>query len=114
MMDIKDGWQPIETAPRNGVPVLCLNNDTGEIRVGVRKTFSEAHYERTDRHRYRWFRSDEFCPGHTWSIEATHWMPLPSPPKAARQSETGDPDTDLALAALDADAQARDLTRGEE
>lgn len=73
-------WQPIETAPKDGTRVLCLNADTGEVRVGVRKLFSEQHFENTGRHWYEWFRNEEFCPGHTWSIEPTHWMPLPPPP----------------------------------
>lgn len=74
-------WQPIETAPISGEAILCLNADTGEVRVGVRKQFSDVHYERTGRHWYEWFRDDLHCRGHTWSIEPTHWMPLPEPPK---------------------------------
>lgn len=74
------GWQPIGMALNDGVPILCLNADTGEIRVGVRKLLSNQHHENTGRHWYEWFRDEEFCSGHTWSIEPTHWMRLPSPP----------------------------------
>lgn len=77
------GWQLIETAPKDGTPILCLNADTGEIRVGVRKALSDIHYQKTGRHWYEWFLSDEFCPRHTWSIEPTHWMPLPELPEDA-------------------------------
>lgn len=71
-------WQPIETAPISDERVLCLDDTTGEIRVAVRKQFFEKSG------RYEWFRSDEFCPGHTWSLIPSHWMPLPplpEPPK---------------------------------
>lgn len=76
-------WQPIETAPDDANPVLCLNSHTGEIRVGWRKLF----YEKSKA--YEWFRSDEYCPGHTWSLIATHWMPLPAPPAASQHDGGG-------------------------
>lgn len=80
MSDLQ-GWHPIETAPKDGTRILCMDADTGEIRVAVRKQFSDEHYEKYGRHWYEWFSSDEYCPGHTWSLYPTHWMPLPEPPK---------------------------------
>ena len=68
-------WLSIETAPKNGVPILCCDARTGEIKVGVRKIFFEKSGK------YEWFRDDEFVPGHSWSLCPTHWMPLPEGPK---------------------------------
>ena len=67
-------WQPIETAPKDGNPILCCNAATGEIRVAVRKLFFDLSRS------YEWFRDDEVVPGHTWSLTPTHWMPMPKPP----------------------------------
>lgn len=63
-------WQPIETAPRDGTPILGYDN--GIIRVCVPKLFGP---------RWEWFRDDIIVPNNTWSIEPSHWMPLPEPPK---------------------------------
>ena len=70
-------WKPIETAPRDGTPILifCPRND--------RKPVCEA----------AWAYDYEGAPGH-WTTphgvkgrgytilpeSPTHWMPLPSPP----------------------------------
>lgn len=74
-------WEPIETAPNDGAEILCCDARTGERRVAIRKLFFEKSG------RYEWFRDDEHCPGHTWSLEPTHWMPLPSPPNIQRPDE---------------------------
>jgi len=79
-LETRATWQPIETAPDDGTEVLVLDNDTGEVRVGIRKMYSQVKYEQTGKHWYEWFRDDKFAPGHTWSVMATHWMPLPAPP----------------------------------
>jgi hypothetical protein len=62
-----DGWQPIETAPRDGTEILTIRSN-GYIAKG------------------RWYdnpfgRQDtviENESGKWWSV--THWMPLPPPP----------------------------------
>lgn len=69
------GWQPIESAPRDGVRILCVNAN-GRIEIGTRKLFFDISGL------YEIFRNEEFCPGHTWDIKPTHWMPLPEPPEA--------------------------------
>ena len=63
-------WQPIETAPRDGGPLLCTDGEN--THVCYPKLFRSDHWE--------YFRDDKVVPGHTWSICPTHWLPLPSPP----------------------------------
>lgn len=77
----ENGWRLIEEAKNDSTPLLCLNIATGEVRVGVRKRFSQEHYEKTGRHWYEYFRDDELVPGRSWSMEVTHFMPLPQPPQ---------------------------------
>lgn len=74
-----DGWRPISEAPNDRTPILCLNVSTGEIRVGIRKSFFEKSGA------YEWFRDDAVIPGHTWSLTPTHWRPLPASPKDGRE-----------------------------
>ena len=63
-------WQPIETAPRDGRELLCCCGDL--IRVCRPKAFQQEVWE--------YFRDEVNAPGHTWSMEPTHWMPLPPAP----------------------------------
>ena len=63
-------WQPIETAPKDGMPVLMYHPgwEEGErIIVLAWAKLCEAWMEPTDT------ESRYFNPG-------THWMPLPDPP----------------------------------
>lgn len=67
-------WQPIETAPRDGTPVLLFGQEGMDI----------AHYD-YDRARcglnpWRRFETAEY--DNDWAdIEGvTHWMHLPAPP----------------------------------
>lgn len=56
-------WQPIETAPRDGRPILA--SDIGPYAYVV-----------------EWFKANKAwigADGMYWS--PTHWMPLPEPPK---------------------------------
>jgi hypothetical protein len=56
-------WQPIETAPRDGTPVLVTDGDTCEVA----KCFGSG-----------WLTNEgyDFEYG-TWDVELTHWMPIP-------------------------------------
>lgn len=63
--------QPIETAPRDGREIIGINGDF--VRVCVPKMFCEKTWE--------YFRDETHAPGHTWSMEPTHWLPLPEAPK---------------------------------
>ena len=66
-----NGWQPIETAPRDGTRVLCW---------GPPMMVAECEW-RFFQGTTGWWRSNQ-CP----QVRPTHWMPLPAPPAA---SETG-------------------------
>lgn len=57
-------WQPISTAPKDLTVILVwdMSGRTGEIEL--------AYWERD-----RWSNYEGF------TIEPTHWMPLPEPPK---------------------------------
>lgn len=78
-------WQPIETAPRDGTPILLSNG---------RSCVHLAWYRDSDEP-YPWFLVDNFdfvtgedCVDRielnsameSW---ATHWMPIPAAPSAA-------------------------------
>ncbi len=71
-------WQDISTAPKDGTPILIFgrieDHPKGMIRF-LRNGIYTGYYEPMD---------SAFCvSAATWTgafIEATHWMPLPSPP----------------------------------
>lgn len=56
-------WQPIETAPKDGTPILVC--DKGPY----------AYVAEWFQHSRTWIGADKMY----W--EPTHWMPLPEPPK---------------------------------
>lgn len=64
------GWQPIETAPRDGTPILVYENYgkgvVMTVMVAVKGNF----------------------PGDGWLWNPTHWMPLPEPPDGAVLKKT--------------------------
>jgi hypothetical protein len=77
-------WQPIETAPRDGTWILLFarleNYDkSAQGEMGV------CRWERLDYHR----ESEDWAYGRNFGehgfrlgfYDATHWMPLPEPPK---------------------------------
>jgi len=61
-----DGWQPIETAPRDGTPVLAY-------WPGEAAMFGVVMWDGDD------WRESEYV----WRYP-THWMPLPQPPNNER------------------------------
>lgn len=66
------GWQPIDTAPRDGTPILAYSPVMG--------TYNTA-YQRNEPH-----EGDRFPCGFAgylgkWFCYPTHWMPVPSRPK---------------------------------
>ena len=65
-------WQPIETAPKDGTPVVVFAPTTraGTIRTNMR-TITVAYLDRF----YWWCSVDG-----KHSLKPTHWMPLPPPP----------------------------------
>lgn len=65
-------WKPISTAPKDGRPILILDmTDPADLEYAVVYWVEDSTY-----------------PGWTQDggdrYRATHWMPLPDPPSAAR------------------------------
>lgn len=81
-------WRPIETAPRDGTPVLLVWHWDSGIHTGV-NVVEAAWTCRSHNHSAR--RHD--CPNEAdcdmgwdhYGGTMTHWMPLPDPPAGARQ-----------------------------
>jgi hypothetical protein len=85
------GWQPIETAPRDGTVVVVFRGNVAfETSFGPSRDF----VERCD---LGWFEDGNWWQSGTghdffepWAIEIghvpTHWMPLPDPPPSERES----------------------------
>ncbi len=77
MSEMEKGWQPIETAPKDGSPLLLY-------RPWDDKTMArDSGYPGAIWHSGGWGKSA--FPGDTFRGEATygkptHWMPLPPPP----------------------------------
>ena len=63
-------WQPIETAPRDGTPILAI------LKVTNNKTNFAWHEPNVI-----WATDDESDWYRGWGFDDyTHWMPLPPPP----------------------------------
>ncbi|WP_103171560.1 DUF551 domain-containing protein [Paracoccus sp. SY] len=61
-------WQPIDTAPKDGTPVLCFTPDD--------------HFSPVTGMDVLWFDGGHWLyNGDPWPWNPTHWMPLPEPPK---------------------------------
>lgn len=79
---IEQGWQPIETAPRDGTWVLLIqagkHPNTGEPFIPEVCHFSQRYSN--------WFNTEDlFLEDDEEPFDlATHWRPLPEPPLAAR------------------------------
>ena len=61
-------WEPIETAPRDGANILVCWPQQGSLVMLVWYSPSHNYWRRPG--------GDAVVP-----MQATHWMPLPSPPK---------------------------------
>jgi len=65
---MNDKWQPIETAPKDRLLLLCL--DGKSIAIGNwKKTFEGEMWV-----------SEEYAETYQFWLEPTHWMPLPELP----------------------------------
>lgn len=77
-------WQPIETAPKDSVPILvwskrCKTDGCGSIAdAGIYiadfmtlKPARHSYWRNWERHRYEY---------ENYVLKPTHWMPLPEPP----------------------------------
>jgi len=64
------GWQPIETAPRDGTQITCGHDEKRWVRFG-RFLQNRWYYSGTsERSQYAQVEGDD----------PTHWQPLPPPP----------------------------------
>ena len=71
---MKVEWQPIETAPKDGTPLLLASrSDVGPNYTAVGVWDCDSAEEGGQCWRDRIFDADQLAP--------THWMPLPDPPK---------------------------------
>ena len=80
------GWMPIETAPKDGRSMLLgYPNRAGKWRTVRGQWFSDAEIAETweEEGAEGWYETSVECEDlpNCWSIEPTHWMPLPTPPK---------------------------------
>lgn len=76
---MKIGWQPIETAPKDGTWVLVWGGETDEMmdisREECRRVVT-AQYSYV-RWQFAWFDGGFYG---KFDKPPTHWMPLPEPP----------------------------------
>jgi hypothetical protein len=61
-LEARSGWRLIETAPKDDTPVLIYTTN-GSIWVAT------------------WAYDDQWQPEGMPTMDTTHWMPLPEPPK---------------------------------
>lgn len=73
-------WEPIETAPKDGTPILLHRNGHG-VDVGYwRPTDDSLRKKPVPCWRYRRSHSISYDRAH----QPTHWQPLPPPPTQAQ------------------------------
>lgn len=72
------GWQPIETAPKDGTVILLMqmhrDYTDSTLDIGHFGFLEVSDYDRSDV--YDWFTN-------AGMEEPTHWMPLPAPPSSS-------------------------------
>lgn len=84
-------WLPIESAPRDGTPVIVAAKNRAQTIVG------EARFDPEDGDGNWWWAGENWGDAHAESMAArgwhpTHWQPLPPPPSegdAALRDSTG-------------------------
>lgn len=71
-------WQPIETAPKDGTPILIYCSDLGDERYSGAAITTVV-----------WEGTWSLCQCGTYAEDGdlfgtpSHWMPLPNPPESA-------------------------------
>ena len=88
-------WKTIDTAPQDGTEILGYREDCGVLLIrwcALEDFFTDQELECTnftdeEIQEQDWFFAD-FSQGDRLSSsgDATHWMPLPEPPKQNRRS----------------------------
>ena len=73
-----DDWRPIETAPKDGTPILAdVNGMLFKVR-SVRHYVKLHHEEGGPTYRDGWVAE---LPGQLYPCEPSCWKPVPAPPK---------------------------------
>ena len=73
VQSLLDGdWQPVETAPRDGTPLLLFARASTATASIVLVGWYLTHWD--------WIECC-FAPNSPVGIVPTHWMPLPAPPQ---------------------------------
>jgi hypothetical protein len=78
-------WQPIETAPRDGTPILAFNPMFGVYNTAYTNRWTGEPDEIAEGS-YRGFPCGFSSNGlgsfpfGQWDCQPSHWMPLPPPP----------------------------------
>jgi hypothetical protein len=89
------GWQPIETAPRDGAEILGWREDCGTLLIrwtSPAEFLTQAeldNFEGSDAQQEDWFCAD-FVHGSRLEREEvpTHWRSIPEPPDSAMAAQT--------------------------
>jgi len=85
---VMTGWQPIDTAPKDGTSVLLYGIWSGEVHGSANEySILQASFSFKN-----WLveGGEYYC---AYVINPTHWMPLPAPPvntSAERVKKTGE------------------------
>lgn len=83
-------WQPIETAPKDGSPMLLWDAEREIPIVGMWVSFAGTNSPESYEPAYSGWDSMSGVP--TWldaspDAQPTHWMPLPAPPVRDEEAE---------------------------
>jgi len=70
-------WQPIETAPKNGTPIICFTPDEN---FSEKTGFDLIWWEPSEG---AWF----YGAADFFSASPTHWMPLPRSPQSGAPAQ---------------------------
>lgn len=71
-------WQLIETAPKDGMPIIVYSPENGVFTAEYTESLCDCCYPEERHGEEAWFAST----GEDLTDDMpTHWMPLPTPPK---------------------------------
>lgn len=80
---LQQGWQPIETAPRDGTEVQVWYKGLSVLMSGyfISKDYLEKEYGDPDYMEEGWYPSASYPDGWEYVIEPTHWKPIGALPE---------------------------------
>jgi hypothetical protein len=87
-----DGWEPIETAPKDGSRILVFDEMAADNESPVVMVAWLNDAERHNRKRFAWCVPGSWQDeqgGHCTADRPTHWRPLPAPPQGAGEKGGG-------------------------